>query len=105
MDTGRLIMGKRILIVILLAMMIAHLGCAYVNVKTPYDMDLDQTVLGDKMGRSSCYSVLWLIAWGDAGTGKAAENGGITVLNHMDVELMSVLFGLYVKKTTIVYGE
>ena len=91
--------------VILLAILIAFPGCAYVNVKSPYDTDLNQTVLGDKVGRSSCQSILWLIAWGDAGAGKAAEDGGITVLNHMDVQIVSVLFGLYVKKTTIVYGK
>jgi hypothetical protein len=80
-------------------------GCLYVKVKAPYDTDLDQTVLGDKKGESQMYSVLWLVAWGDAGTAAAAKNGGITTVNHMDVEVFSVLFGLYSKTTTIVYGK
>jgi hypothetical protein len=50
-------------------------------------------------------SVLWLIAWGDAGTAAAAKQGGLTTVNHMDRETLFVLFGLYSKSTTIVYGE
>lgn len=80
-------------------------GCLYVKVKAPYDTDLDQTVLGDKKGEAQMYSVLWLVAWGDAGTAAAAQNGGITTVNHMDVEVFSILFGLYSRTTTIVYGK
>jgi len=98
-------MQKRISVIIVLGVLLTFSGCAYLNIKAPRDIDLDKTVLGDKVGESSCYSILWLFAWGDAGVAKAAENGGITVLNHMDVQIMNVLFGLYLKKTTIVYGE
>jgi len=98
-------MKKRIFMVVLLAALFAFSGCAYVNVKTPYDSDLNQTSLGDKVGRASCYSILWLIAWGDAGTAAAAKNGNISVINHMDEQVVSVLFGLYLRSTTIVYGE
>ena len=91
--------------VILFSVLIIFSGCAYLNVKLPYDTDLDQTVLGEKVGEASCYSILWLIAWGDAGTAAAARNGGITVLNHMDMEVVNILFGIYTKETTIVYGE
>lgn len=80
-------------------------GCLFIKVKTPYDTDLDKTVLGDKVGKASSYSVLWLVAWGDAGTQAAAENGDITTINHMDYQLFSILFGLYTKSTTIVYGD
>ena len=80
-------------------------GCLYSNIKAPYDTDLNRTVLGEKQGKASTYSVLWLIAWGDAGTAAAAKNGGITTVNHMDVKVLSVLFGLYTRTTTIVYGD
>lgn len=80
-------------------------GCIYANVQTPYDLDLDRTVLGQKQGRSSAQSVLWLVAWGDGGTAAAAKDGGITTVNHMDREVLSVLFGLYMRTTTIVYGN
>jgi hypothetical protein len=80
-------------------------GCLYVHVKTPYDTDLDKTELGTKVGKADTYSVLWLVAWGDGGTAAAARDGGITNVTHMDLEVFSLLFGLYTKATTIVYGD
>ena len=91
-----------------IAAMIAVLvlsGCVYTHVLTPYDTDLNKTVLGQKQGKASMESVLWLIAWGDAGTAAAAKQGGLTTVNHMDREMLFVLFGLYSKTTTIVYGD
>ena len=80
-------------------------GCLYMNIKTPYDTDLNKTVLGSKMGKAHSQSVLWLVAWGDAGTAAAAKEGNITTVNHMDQEVFSILFGLYTKTTTVVYGD
>lgn len=80
-------------------------GCLYAHVKAPYDTDLDRTELGNKVGRSYTYSLLYLFAWGDGGTAAAAKEGGITTVNHMDIEVFSILFGLYSKTTTIVYGD
>lgn len=80
-------------------------GCLYSNVKAPFDTDLDKTVLGPREGKASSYSVLWLFSWGDAGTAAAAKNGGIETINHMDVEVFSILFGLYSRTSTIVYGD
>lgn len=80
-------------------------GCLYLDIKTPYDTDLNETVLGEKRGKSRMYSVLWLVAWGDAGSAAAAADGGITTINHMDQEVFSVLFGLYSRSTTVVYGN
>ncbi len=80
-------------------------ACVYTNVVTPLDQDLNPTVLGDKIGRADSYSVLWLVAWGDRGTHAAAEAGGITTVHHMDIQNLVVLFGLWTRQTTIVYGE
>ena len=80
-------------------------GCLYSHVKTPLDTDLDRTVLGQKEGKSSMYSVLWLFAWGDMSSAAAAKDGGITTLNHMDQESYQILFGLYTKVSVIVYGD
>jgi hypothetical protein len=80
-------------------------GCLYSHVVMPLDLDVNKTVLGQKQGRASMESVLWLIAWGDAGTAAAAKQGGITTVNHMDREFLNVIFGLYTKTTTIVYGD
>ncbi|MBU1052380.1 MAG: TRL-like family protein [Proteobacteria bacterium] len=90
---------------LIIVLIIAFPGCAYVNVKTPYDTDLNKTVLGDKVGEASIYSILWIVAWGDASTAAAALNGKISVINHMDRQSVSILLGLYCKNTTIVYGD
>lgn len=93
------------LIVVALVTAVLMTGCLYTNVKTPYDTDLNKTVLGQKVGKADTQSVLWLVAWGDAGTATAAKNGNITTVNHMDREVFSILFGLYTKTTTVVYGD
>jgi hypothetical protein len=80
-------------------------GCIYSNIRFPLDEDLWKTEMGSKVGTASNYSVLWLVAWGDAGVKKAAENGGITVINHMDMGIESYFFGFYVRRDTIVYGD
>ncbi len=80
-------------------------SCAYVNVKTPYDSNLDQTELGAKRGVAQAYSVLWLFTWGDASYATAAKNGHITVLRHADQEIQQVLFGLYTRWRIVVYGD
>ena len=80
-------------------------SCVYSHITTPLDIDLQDTDLGDKTGRSQYQSVLWLVAWGDAGTQAAAQDGGITTLKHADREIMSVLLGLYYRETTVVYGK
>ena len=80
-------------------------GCAYVHTKTPFDMDVANTDLGNKVGTAEAYSILWLVAWGDAGYAAAARNGDIKVLKHADQETLSVLFGLYARWRVIVYGD
>ena len=80
-------------------------GCLYSNIQRPLDTDFHTTDLGSKEGRSSNRSILWLFAWGDAGTKAAAENGDISVIKHADREIKFVLFGLYFRMTTVVYGD
>ncbi|MHC4943485.1 MAG: TRL domain-containing protein [Planctomycetota bacterium] len=90
---------------LLLLLALSLSACLYSNVKMPFDTDLDETRLGPKTGESTAYSVLWLFAWGDAGTAEAAKNGGLEKMNHMDRQIVQVLFGLYTQQTTIVYGN
>lgn len=80
-------------------------SCAYLDVKMPLDEDVSTTKLGSKVGVSSMYSILWLIAWGDAGTEAAAKNGGINTINHLDMRAYQILFGLYTRRDTIAYGD
>jgi hypothetical protein len=92
-------------IVLLLLMSLLVSGCAYTNIQRPLGTEFNKTELGTKSGESSSYSLLWLVAWGDGGTKAAAENGKIQVIRHADTRLFFLLFGLYTKVTTIVYGD
>jgi len=97
---------KSVLTIVVLALVAVSLaGCLYTHVTLPYGTELNRTELGNKKGTSSTYSVLWLFAWGDGGAAAAAKNGGITTLTFMDRELHAVLFGIYTRQTTIVYGD
>lgn len=98
-------MKLKYVIALLLLLLLLNSGCAYVNTKTPYDRDLDRTEIGSKVGKAEAYSVLWLVAWGDASYEKAARNGGITVLKHADQEIFQVLLGIYTRWTVVVYGD
>ena len=80
-------------------------GCLYSHVTTPLDTNLDQTVLGHKVGKSSLYCVLWLFAWGDMSVAAAARQGEITTLHFMDMQTHMILFGLYTRQSIIVYGD
>ena len=88
-----------------LVLMFLTTGCLYTHVLTPYDTNLDKTVLGQKIGKASMHSILWLVAWGDASTAAAAKQGNLAVVNHMDHEFLNVVFGIYTESTTIVYGD
>ena len=88
----------------MLAGLITLSGCIY-NVRKPLDTDYDKTEIGTKVGISKSTSVPWLFAWGNAGTKAAAENGDITVIEHADTEVFSILFGLYTSVKTVVYGN
>jgi hypothetical protein len=92
-----------IMTLVLAAIMLT--GCLYSHVTLPYGTELNKTELGHKKGTACLYSVLWLFAWGDAGAAAASKNGGITTLTHMDRETYSLLFGIYTRHTTIVYGD
>lgn len=96
---------KRCLAWLLVVFPLLCTGCLYTHISVPLDTDLQETDLGDKTGKSYYQSVMGLVAWGDAGTHAAAQNGGITTLKHADREILSMLFGLYYRETTVVYGK
>lgn len=90
---------------ILALVLILLQGCVYVDVKSPLDDDVNNTQLGNKIGRSAAHSVMWLVSWGDAGTAAAAKDGNIQTITHLDAHYFSILFGLYAKRETIAYGK
>ena len=99
---------KRSMLLSLLFMMIVAMlmsGCMYMKVQRPHDKNYDKTELGTKVGKSSLQSFFWCVSWGDAGTKAAAENGGIEIIRHADVEYYALILGLYTRVTTVVYGD
>lgn len=98
-------MKSKILPAIVLAIIFTASGCAYVNIRTPFDTDLNRTDLGSKKGFATDYSLLWLVSWGDASYAAAAKNGDITVLKHADQEMQQILLGLYTRWRVVVYGD
>ena len=89
----------------MLVVILGLTGCLYSHVKAPYDTHLDKESIGPKQGVASAYSVMWLVSWGDQGIAAAAKSGDIKTVTHMDQEVFSILFGLYTKTSTIVYGD
>jgi hypothetical protein len=98
-------MNRGITVIILLSILLVFSGCAYVDIKTPFDTDLDKTELGSKRGTAQAYSLLWLVSWGDASYAAAAKNGDIKVMKHADQEMQQVLLGLYTRWRVVVYGD
>ncbi len=98
-------MKKFVVLICLLVNMAAFSGCAYVDIRSPYDENLNKTELGSKVGVSNIYSLLWLFAWGDGSYAAAARNGNITVMRHADQQIENYLFGLFIKRSIIVYGD
>lgn len=94
---------RKVLLALFLSVSLS--SCLYSNIRVPLDEDLWETRLGDKVGMSSNHSVLWLVAWGDAGVKAAAAQGGLTKINHMDMAVQTYFFGVYTRRDTIVYGE
>ncbi|MFP4446513.1 MAG: TRL domain-containing protein [Desulfosudaceae bacterium] len=101
---GKTWVGRGLLLLLVLGPLVLG-GCLYGRVKYPLDRDVARTELGEKVGTASAHSVAWLVSWGDAGTARAARDGDLQVINHLDGEYFIVLFGLYARHTTIAYGD
>lgn len=86
------------------APVIPPLGGVYSEIQAPLDIDLHETTLGSKQGRSESFAILSLIAMGDASVAGAARKGGLSTIHHVDYEYFNVL-GIYQKFTTVVYGD
>lgn len=80
-------------------------GCAFTSIQLPMDKNFDETQISSKEGIANTHTVLYLVSWGDAGTKAAAEQGDLKQINYADRQIFSVLFGLYTRITTVVYGE
>ena len=89
--------------VALLCSLVLLTGC--VSITRPLDTDVYDTTLGEKSGRATSHQILGMVAWGDRGTEAAAKQGDITTIRHMDIHTFRVLWFVYGRDTTIVYGD
>ncbi len=80
-------------------------GCIYTDIRVPMSSEFRNTKTVTKSGEATTRSIVWLVAWGDAGLQKAATNGQLTTLEYADRAFLNILFGLYMSNTTIVYGN
>ena len=88
----------------MVAPVIPPTGIIYSKTTAPLDVDLKETHLGS-VGTSTSHCVLGLVSWGDASTEAAANQGGITTINHADYEFLNIVVGAYQRYRTIVYGQ
>ena len=78
-------------------------GAVYTNVKAPQNPEAAGKI-GSKVGKSDASSILGLISFGDASVKAAADNGGISEVQHTDYEFFNLL-GIYQRYSTIAYGD
>jgi hypothetical protein len=81
---------------------IGIVGGIYQDTTTPEAVTAN--ALGSKVGQAEVWSVLGVVALGDAGIEKAAKEAGITKVSHVDKKMWSIL-GVYTKVTYTVYGN
>lgn len=60
--------------------------------------------VGTKHGEACAFSILGLVAIGDATATTAARNGNITKVGLVDTDMMGVL-GIFARHCTVVHGE
>ncbi len=98
-------MNRSIYLTITAAMLLTSSGCIYSNFRVPVRRDFRNTEKVTKSGSSTCRSVAWIAAWGDSGLQAAVEEGDLKTLEYVDYQFMNIIFGLYMSRTTIVYGQ
>ncbi len=80
-------------------------GCMYSQVRLPMSSEFRNTKTVNKSGHATARSYFWMVALGDAGLQAAAANGGLTTMEYADFENLYICAGLYMSRTTIVYGN
>lgn len=78
------------------------LGCLYTQVMLPGTVGSGEMKF-NRMGESTCWSILGWFAGGNASINQATENGKITKVSWTSQEVVNIL-GIYGSYTTVVYG-
>ena len=107
-----------LLMIFLTPLFLTGCGILYTNVRAPYEYRsaTPGDVHADKadpqvVGTACSYSLLYLVAWGDAGYAASTEKalaanpGGFLYDAKADIKITSVLLGLYTKSCTVMTGK
>lgn len=78
-------------------------GIIYTNVHAPLEAT-GSIAASTRTGRAEAIQILGLVATGNASIERAARDGGITKIHHVDYRGFSIL-GIYSKFEIFVYGE
>ena len=100
---------RTLLITILITMTFlqAAVTSLYQNTVNSFEIT-DNNLSGLKKGESVSYSIFSMIAVGDSGIKRAAENGGITEVVYVDrsyTAMPYIFVYVFSKEKTIVYGK
>lgn len=97
-------MKKSILVTLLAALCTScsPVGSIYTNVTMPHSVT---SAPGNKIGKSSAFSVMGIVAVGDASVCKAKMNGNITTVSSVDEKSQVLLMGVLTRTTTIITGN
>jgi hypothetical protein len=79
-------------------------GVVYSGYRTPGNVS-NPSVRPVKQGEACTHGLLWIAAWGNAGTDDAMKAGDITKLNNVQYENKSILSGLWSTYCTVATGE
>ncbi|MEM7184466.1 MAG: TRL-like family protein [Spirochaetota bacterium] len=80
-------------------------GILYSKVTFPGEFNHTNDVKNQKSGKSCSHAALGLVSWGNASAGSTAKKNGILKISTIDHESMNILFGIYRRYCTFVYGE
>lgn len=80
-------------------------GLLFTDISAPIDIDMEESKPAGNVGSATSYSILALVALGDATVSEAASNGRIEKVNNVEYEYFSVVAGLYQQFTIKAYGE
>lgn len=79
------------------------LGLIYTKVTLPGAVG-NSELQYSKTGTASCYSIIGVVAAGDASVNAACHNGGITKVSWVSYSVNNIM-GAYGSYTTTVYGD
>jgi hypothetical protein len=89
-----------------LCLLLPGCGLIYTHVVIPLDINADDAPVQEINGRSDWKTFQYFVRvdWNSSAIADAAHAAGITRIYYADLEILSILGGLWSQQTAIVYG-